>query len=101
MPHFGNTSPEAWADHVVYTWRQMGLRLNKGAADRQITALEKETGFAFDPYFKALYRLTDGFHSKDLIEVLLVVWPLDQIADEWQGFKQQNFIGFADYLINS
>ena len=94
-------TPEVWADSVLFEWRQRGLKLNKGASPVELAQTEDRLGYHFNSFFKALYFRTNGFHQEDWLGHLVVLWPLDQIAQETSLHISGAFIAFGDYMISS
>jgi hypothetical protein len=88
----------AWIDSVVIYWRDKGIRLEKGATDRQINDAEHFLGFQFPSTFSALYKKVNGFKDNECNENTISIWSISRILQEQ---RYPNFVAFSDYLINS
>jgi len=92
---------QSWVEAVIFQWKTEKISLNPGASPAQIDETEKTLGYQFPDEFKALYLQVNGFKDFDWRNNMISVWPLERIISEHTDGKNQDFIGFADYLINS
>ena len=88
-----------WADRTISYWRSKNIPLQRGASLELISKTEKIIGFTFPNSFRVLYQKANGFEDFDWDENMICIWSLTRIEKEFGWYP--NFIGFADFLINS
>lgn len=94
-------SPAPWINEAILTWQKEGIALRPGALDAYIAEVEQWLGFKFPNDFYELYKVVNGFENSGMNRDMFSLWPLEVIWDEYQGNKDDEFIAFCDYLINS
>jgi len=88
-------------EEILTQWANEKISRNPGVPSNSIIELENIIGFKFPEEFKELYSQVNGFADNDWRENMFSVWPLERIAEEYSCSEDKNFIGFADFLINS
>ena len=90
-----------WTDDILQQWKSEAISLNPPSSINDIEETEKNIEFNFPKQFKELYLLVDGFKASDWRTNMFSIWPISRIIEEYKLNENKNFIGFADYLINS
>lgn len=88
-------------EEILIQWENEKINRNPGAPSNSIIELENIIGFKFPEGFKELYSQVNGFADNDWRENMFSIWPLERILEEYSSSEDKNFIGFADFLINS
>ena len=95
------TNKASWTDQAIYAWTQSGTKLQPGLLPNEISAFETLLNFKFPQDFSDLYQKVNGFKDLDWNEHMFSFWPLDKIVDEYKADKDNTYVGFCDFLINS
>ncbi|MBN9385451.1 MAG: hypothetical protein J0H74_32155 [Chitinophagaceae bacterium] len=91
----------AWATATKKEWLSKSIKLERGASPEAIVLAEAATSFSFPTEMRILYQLVDGFNNWDWTEGMISLWPMQRIREEYKLNENPNFVGFADFLINS
>jgi len=94
---------EIWINKTIKLWEERNIKIENGATIEIIKETQNILGFIFPEAFIELYKKTNGFKNNDWDEHMFSIWPLHRIIEEYQysHIKNENIIGFCDYLINS
>jgi hypothetical protein len=88
-------------DVILKAWNDPEILLNAPANDFQVASIESQLGFSFPASIKLFWLAADGFRDNQLAENMIQLWSLERVMYEYQNRTDKNFIGFADFLINS
>lgn len=88
-------------EEILTQWENEKISQNPGVTSDLIAAIENIIGFKFPKEFKELYSQINGFANNDWRENMFSIWPLERILEEYSSSEDKNFVGFADFLINS
>jgi hypothetical protein len=91
----------SWAAVTKKDWLSRSIKLEPGARPEEIALTEEAVDFAFPTEMQVLYQLVDGFNNWDWTEGMISLWPMQRIREEYKVNRNSNFVGFADFLINS
>jgi hypothetical protein len=90
-----------WAVEVLRDWKARGIETNPPSTILSITEVEEKVSFKFSGDFRELYSVVNGFKNHYWLPNMFSIWPLERIVEEFEQRQHKNFVGFADYLINS
>jgi SMI1 / KNR4 family (SUKH-1) len=90
-----------WMKQIIDQWTDEAICFNLGASLEQINNAERKMEFSFPEAFKRFYLQVNGFKQGEWISNLFSIWSLEKILEEYHDCNDKNFVGFADYLINS
>lgn len=88
-----------WYDLIINHWKTNNIQLETRTSLEIISKAECVLEFKFPESFKSLYIKVNGFKDFDWTVNMISIWPIERILEEHSRYE--NFIGFADYLINS
>jgi hypothetical protein len=91
----------AWVQHTITHWKSASIKLNRGASQAVIEAVEWHVGLVFPPEVKAFYQAVNGFAEDEWTGEMIAVWSMERIRQEYGSWHTRDFVGFCDYLINS
>lgn len=92
---------ENWIDETINGWKKTDVKMQSGIPIDYFIEFEKKLNFTFPDDFKKLYQKVNGFEYCDWNEHMFSLWSLERILEEFQSDKNENYIGFCDYLIHS
>ncbi|WP_170113581.1 SMI1/KNR4 family protein [Mucilaginibacter yixingensis] len=92
---------EAWIEKALSTWSESETKLNPPASQNALSSAEAFLDYTFPSDFKALYLTANGFEDYEWQQHMFSFWSLERIIEESAQFKDQDFIGFCDFLICS
>jgi hypothetical protein len=90
-----------WIAPIIAQWTDEAICFNLGASIAEIHDAEKKIGFRFPETFKIFYLQVNGFKRNEWISNMFAIWSLERILEEYHDSRDKNFVGFADWLINS
>jgi len=90
-----------WAVATRKEWLSQSIKLEPGALLEAIALTETAVGYTFPTEMQILYQFVDGFNNWDWTEGMISLWPMLRIREEYKTNGNPNFVGFADFLINS
>ncbi len=90
-----------WANNVISFWKTKDIELGAGASLVEIEKTEKIVGLNFPEAFKILYQKRNGFTNWGWTENMFSIWTLEKIVEEYNYGRNNNFVAFSDFLINS
>lgn len=88
-----------WIDETINGWKRTDVKMQSGISTDYFLEFEKKLNFIFPADFKEFYQQANGFVDCDWNENMFSLWSLEKIFEEFQLDKNENFIGFCDYLI--
>jgi len=91
---------EDWVRSAIDQWKQQVVKLNPPAIISSIEEVELALNFEFSKDFKQLYLNVDGFADLYWLPNMFTIRPLQLILDDYSN-ENNEFIGFADFLLNS
>ena len=94
-------SPAPWINEAILTWQKEGIALQPGALETYIAEIQPWLGFTFPNDFYEFYKVVNGFARYESNKELFSLWSLETLWEEYLGSKDNEFIGFCDYMINS
>ena len=95
------TNISRWTDEAVNAWAQSGANLLPGLPTSEILKAESYLNFKFPQDFIDLYQKANGFEYCDWNEHMFSFWSLDRIIDEYKADKDNTYVRFCDFLINT
>jgi hypothetical protein len=88
-------------DSIIAVWRETDLKLQSSSSEELISEFEEKLNFRFPHDFKAFYLKINGFADFEWNANMFSLWSLERIFEEYKLNKNDNYIAFCDYLINS
>jgi hypothetical protein len=101
LPMNSTETYDDWAIGIDLFWREQSIPLEPGVPEAYIHQTGKDLGVEFPDALVALYKRVNGFTRNNWNPGMFVIWPLERMLEEHVIEKDQDFVGFSDYLICS
>jgi hypothetical protein len=90
-----------WIQEVIAKWKSEGVKLGPPASISDIEKVESVFNFKLPIDFKEFYLACNGFADLDWQKNMFTLWPLEMMVEEYKDSRNQNFVGFSDFLLAS